>query len=117
MDSFSSLVEEEWESLKDLQSLTTGHNLSLMFADLSEDAALIMAATGDTEPDSNDRILAAKCKEQLCHFMSVSRKLGYFAVPAKRQPTSGATTYVVFQLLGFKPWKSKIHPTTDKVGY
>lgn len=105
MDSFSSLVEEEWTSFKELQSLTTGRNLSIMFADLSEDAALIMAAAAEEE--QHDPQSAAACKEQLCHLMSVAEKLGYFAVPAREQSDKGATLYIVFQLLGFKPWNRK----------
>lgn len=102
LNSFHQLVKEQWGSFKELQSLTTGHNLDIMFADLTADTEMILSA--DPEPSQQD---ASVCKEHLCHLMSVASKASYYAVPAKEQHIVGSTTYIVFQLLGFKPWNRK----------
>lgn len=94
---FSELVEEEWSTFKELQTFTTGFNLEIMFADRSADASAIQAA----DPESATQ---PYCKEKLSHLMSLARKLGYYAIPAKSQPDPGVTTYLCFQLLGFRPW-------------
>ena len=96
--SFDQLVAEDWASFKELQGFTTGHNLNIMFADRTEDTAAISAAL----PDEPTTVIGYR--EQLAHFMNVTKKSGYYAVPARNQPDPDfATTYVCFQILGFKP--------------
>ena len=101
LNSFDQLVEEEWATFRELQGFTSGHNLNLMFADRTEDNAAILAALPDDAFSPNG------FREQLAHFMSVTRKSGYYAVPARHQPDHAATTYVCFQILGFRPGHRK----------
>lgn len=98
---FSSLVEEEWNTFKERQTFTTGHNLDIMFADRSAETLLILG--NDPEPSENP----PNFRERLGHFMSVTKKGGYYAIPSKDQSTSGSTTYICFQLLGFRPGNKK----------
>ena len=71
LNSFDQLVEEEWATFRELQGFTSGHNLNLMFADRTEDNAAILAALPDDAFSPNG------FREQLAHFMSVTRKSGY----------------------------------------
>ena len=98
---FSSLVQEEWNTFKELQTFTTGHNLDIMFADRSAETLLILG--NDSESSANP----PHFRERLAHFMSVTKKGGYYAIPSKDQTTYGSTTYICFQLLGFKPGNRK----------
>ena len=101
LNSFEQLVEEEWETFRELQGFTSGHHLNLMFADRTEDTAAILAALPD------DTVSPNGFREQLAHFMSVTRKSGYYTVPARHQPHHASTTYLCFQILGFKPGHRK----------
>ena len=96
LESFSELVEERWETFRDLQSFTTGHNLDIMFADRSDDARLIQ----ETVPD-NERSCTKEGREQLAHFMSLTKKGGFYMIPQSQ--SADGTLWTCFQLLGFKP--------------
>lgn len=100
--SFSELVAEEWTSFKELQTLTTGHNLDIMYANISEDAANIAALDQETSSHNSPEF-----KERLCHLMTLVKRSGYYCMPEQKQEGATSTTYLVFQLLGFKPWNFK----------
>ncbi|CAE7311851.1 unnamed protein product [Symbiodinium sp. CCMP2456] len=68
LSSFSSIVQEEWGSFKELQSFTTGHNLQIMFADRSPEMQMIAAASKDTTEDD------PSFRDKLDHVMSLMRK-------------------------------------------
>lgn len=100
LESFSELVSERWETFRELQTFTTGHNLDIMFADRSRDAFLIQAAM--PEPDKTS---TKEGRDQLAHFMTVTRKGGYYMYP-QSQSVDG-TVWACFQLLGFNPGNRK----------
>lgn len=101
LNSFGDLVDEEWATFRQLQSFTTGHNLGIMFADRTVDNATILSMVPD-EPTTT-----RNGREHLAHFMSLTRKNGYYAIPARAQDDPNHTTYLCFQILGFKPGNRK----------
>lgn len=110
LQSFSKLVPESWNSLKELQSFTTGLNLNIMFADRSDEQAVILLAGpssrgGDEKPIESNRVFL----DQLAHLMTVANKGAYYAIPLQNEHQSVAmkTDFVCFQLLGFRPGRKK----------
>ena len=110
LGSFSKLVPEPWNSMKELQSFTTGLNLNIMFADRSDEQAAILLAgpqsRGGEEPhiESNRKFLG-----QLAHLMTIAEKGRYYAIPllGAHQTEGMKTDFVCFQLLGFRPGHKK----------
>lgn len=110
LGSFSKLVPESWNSLKELQSFTTGLNLNIMFADRSDEHAVILLAGpssrgGDETSIESNRVFL----DQLAHLMTVANKGAYYAIPLQNERQSDAmkTDFVCFQLLGFRPGHKK----------
>ena len=103
LNDFASLVDESWESFKELQSYTTGLHLQVMFADREQEQEQIVLA--DAQDGGNSRTFL----DQLAHLLTVSSKGSIYAVPLPRlqQSRDGFTSYVVFKLLGFKPGARK----------
>ena len=102
LQSFEELVEEPWQTFRELQTFTTGHNLDIMFADRSRDAAVIQSAGPDSEAATTK-----DSREQLAHLMSLTKKGGVYAIPAPIQPDADQTVWCCFQLLGFNPGNKK----------
>ena len=105
LESFGDLVEETWNTFRELQTFTTGHNLDIMFADRSRDVEVIQAAMPESDPASTK-----EGREQLAHLMSLARKGGVYAIPATDQATPESPegmTWICFQLLGFNPGNRK----------
>ena len=99
--SFSDLVEEDWSTFRELQTFTTGHNLDIMFADRTEEHDAILLAVPD------ERVTDTSSRDRLAHFMTLTRKSGYYAVPSKHQVNPNTTSYICFQVLGFRPGHRK----------
>ena len=111
LGSFSNLIDESWNSFRDLQAYTTGLHLDVMFADRSYEQASILLAekqskTNDGDLDSNTNKLHL---EQLAHIMTVAKKGNFYAMPLLKihQSSSSSTDFVCFQLLGFRPGHRK----------
>lgn len=102
LESFDELVQEKWQTFRELQSYTTGHNLDIMFADVSRDATLIQASVPDSGPASTK-----EGRDQLAHLMSIAKKTGVYAIPEKNQSDPDRTTWSCFQILGFNPGNRK----------
>ena len=101
LDSFHELVEDDWATFRELQSFTSGHKLEIMFADRTADNAAILSALPE------DQASQVGSRERLAHFMNVTRKSGYYAIPTSQQSNPASTTYMCFQVLGFKPGHRK----------
>jgi hypothetical protein len=102
LSNFSSIVKEEWNSLKELQSFTTGHNIEIMFADRSDDLSLLAQDKDDSNNASSDFI------ERLDHLMGLMSKTRHYCMPLPpAEQSTEQTQYLVFQLLGFRPGDKK----------
>lgn len=102
LESFEGLVAEKWQTFRELQSYTTGHNLDIMFADVSRDATLIQASVPDSGSAST-----REGRDQLAHLMSITKKTGVYAIPETNQSHPDRTTWSCFQILGFNPGNRK----------
>ena len=95
MFEFDRLVDTPWQSRSELARLISGYSLSLMFADVSTDLALIQSQ--NVPSNTSKRVL-----ELVAHIKSVLEEGSYYALP-DWDSKSGATNYMLVQLVTFTP--------------
>ena len=92
---FNELVSEPWTTRAELARLTSGHNLSIMFANMDMEEAMIAAAA----PQPRSRIANALLYQE--HLKLCLMPGGYYALPTS--VTQSATTYCICRVIDPRP--------------
>ena len=95
LQKFDELVPEQWQTKCELHRLVSGHTLSLMFADVSVENAIIAAQSIPARPRDD---LALKFQE---HLQLALTEGDYYALPM--DTSNGATTYLLCQIVCVRP--------------
>ena len=100
LQGFNELVSEPWSTRSELAKLTSGHNLSIMFADVTWEQTLI----AQTTPPTRSRIDHALTYQE--HLKMAIVPGGHYALPVTVD-FDGSTTYCLCRVIDIKPAAKK----------